>query len=204
MATLGQGAQILRLIESKKVPTEQLQKLLESGLLSDLFEANLEAIDRTAFRKLCGLNPDSISICVEIGASDSASALLSRGNYDYVNPDLYERLRCLERKPGEVCITLFRLHRDGISTGAVKAEMRKRGYRPATLLELLAMGAQQKVGGDFLGHCASLDSENQVYPCIFNYPTEKRLGLFPGENGWSKNMTFLAVELDRKERHEHE
>ncbi len=43
------------LIENKRVPTSQLEKLLKGGYLSDLLDANVDQIDRDKARKLYGL-----------------------------------------------------------------------------------------------------------------------------------------------------
>ena len=52
-ATLGQAAKILAIFAD--VSGEQAQALLESGLLADLRDANVNAINRDEFRRLCGL-----------------------------------------------------------------------------------------------------------------------------------------------------
>jgi len=57
MATLRQGNQISNLILQLGIDTRALQKLLESGLLSDLLQGNIELLDRTQFRELIGLKP---------------------------------------------------------------------------------------------------------------------------------------------------
>ena len=59
MTTLRQGNQVLNLILQQKTSREQLQKLLASGLLSDLLSGNLEGTDRNRFRKVLGLRPIS-------------------------------------------------------------------------------------------------------------------------------------------------
>ena len=58
-ATLKQAGKVLKLVEETEIPLEQLQKLLASGLLSDLLNANMDEINRDEFRKLCGLFPIS-------------------------------------------------------------------------------------------------------------------------------------------------
>lgn len=57
MATLGQGNQVLNLILQQHTPQEQLGDILESGLLSDLLQGNIEGVNRNEFRKLLGLKP---------------------------------------------------------------------------------------------------------------------------------------------------
>ncbi|TRZ77316.1 hypothetical protein D4R87_02985 [bacterium] len=55
-ATLAQGNQILNLILQKEIPVEQLQKIIESGLLTDLLNADLSnPINRGLFRKVIGI-----------------------------------------------------------------------------------------------------------------------------------------------------
>lgn len=56
-ATLKQASKILSLVEQKETPCDQLQKLLSSGLFSDLLEADVDGVDRDAFRRLVGLKP---------------------------------------------------------------------------------------------------------------------------------------------------
>lgn len=56
-ATLEQAGKILKLVKETEIPLEQLQKLLASGLLSDLLKANIDEVDREVFRKVCGLIP---------------------------------------------------------------------------------------------------------------------------------------------------
>lgn len=66
-ATLKQAVKILTLVEQKEVSSEQLQKLLGSGLLTDLLDCpNPELVDREAFQ-LVIKNPKKESILEFIG-----------------------------------------------------------------------------------------------------------------------------------------
>ncbi len=56
-ATLPQAVQVLDLIRKKEISLEQLQALLASGLLADLLDADVGKINRSDFRKFCGLGP---------------------------------------------------------------------------------------------------------------------------------------------------
>lgn len=56
-ATLKQANQVLNLISQKDPPSDQLQALFASGLLSDLLDANVDSVDRDKFRELIGLKP---------------------------------------------------------------------------------------------------------------------------------------------------
>lgn len=54
--TLAQGTKVMNLILQRRMPCEQLQELIDSGLLSDLFDANLEnGVNREEFRRVLGL-----------------------------------------------------------------------------------------------------------------------------------------------------
>ncbi len=55
MGTLKQASKILSLFE--ETPTEQVQAILESGLLTDLRDGNIIEVKRDYFRKLLGLKP---------------------------------------------------------------------------------------------------------------------------------------------------
>ncbi|MBI2052666.1 MAG: hypothetical protein HYT34_00250 [Candidatus Ryanbacteria bacterium] len=54
-ATLRQAGKIVSLFED--TPGDQIQALLESGLLADLRDANIEGVNRDLFRKHLGLMP---------------------------------------------------------------------------------------------------------------------------------------------------
>ncbi len=60
--TLSQGNEILNLILKKRVPASQIQALLESGLLSDILDANTEEIDRFEFLRFVGLRNKAMSV----------------------------------------------------------------------------------------------------------------------------------------------
>jgi len=61
-ATLAQGNEVLNLILKKRVPASQIQALLESGLLSDILEANIGEIDRFEFLRFIGLRERAIEV----------------------------------------------------------------------------------------------------------------------------------------------
>jgi len=66
-ATLSQGNHVLKIISEKNVPSSQLQKLIASGLLSDLLDGDVDAVDRNEFRKLLGLIPKEQQLVVDYG-----------------------------------------------------------------------------------------------------------------------------------------
>lgn len=66
-ATLKQSAKILSLFED--TPLEQVQDLLESGILADLRDANVSKINRDEFRRLIGLKPFIADTIIQIDRS---------------------------------------------------------------------------------------------------------------------------------------
>jgi len=68
-ATLEQGMKVQKMIVDKGTPDEQLQWTLESGALSDLFDANPEGFNREAFRKFLGLKPLNQPLLISVGTA---------------------------------------------------------------------------------------------------------------------------------------
>ena len=66
MGTLKQASKILSLFE--EAPTEQVQVLLASGLLTDLRDGNIAEVNRNDFRKLVGLKPLNPPLLEPVGA----------------------------------------------------------------------------------------------------------------------------------------
>ena len=55
--TVKQALHFFTLVEQKGTPDDHLQALYQSGLVSDLLDANVLEIDRDEFRRVCGLRP---------------------------------------------------------------------------------------------------------------------------------------------------
>lgn len=66
--TFAQANQVLNLIAQKQMPAEQLQKVFESGLLSDLLDGNIDEVDRMEFRRMMGLNPLTVKHIIDLDA----------------------------------------------------------------------------------------------------------------------------------------
>jgi hypothetical protein len=73
-ATLEQFEKLMAVVLGKihGMPSEQMQSLIESGALSDVFEANFNSFDREAHRKVLGLkplNPPAPPLLIALGTS---------------------------------------------------------------------------------------------------------------------------------------
>jgi hypothetical protein len=65
-ATLGQKKKLWRIVEQEGTPREQLQRVLASGLFSDLLKANFnEPIDRNEYRRVIGVKHPVLDLPIE-------------------------------------------------------------------------------------------------------------------------------------------
>lgn len=81
-ASLAQGGQVLRLIHEQETTVEQLQDLIESGLLSDLLKADVKKVNRDDFRKLLGLTFPELKIIVDY--TKTLQEMIAAGHYDWL------------------------------------------------------------------------------------------------------------------------
>lgn len=90
---------------------------------------------------------ESTSICgtyrVTLDYGQSLDAMIAAGRYDWNNVDINaQNFPITGSGTSEIEIVLFRFVKS-MSASAVQAELDKRGFRTATLPELLALGASQ-------------------------------------------------------------
>lgn len=202
-ATLGHGVKILQLIAQKETPGNQVQSVLESGLLSDLLDANLGSVDRDAVRQVLGLKP--LGICgtitsypVAINYDRSVEDGVKAGNYDWKNDDITSK-NFLSQKSGtkEAMVELFHYGKD-MSTDKVLADLDKQGYRPTTLKELLALGEKHPdLQREFpiigLGSVWQYSNGYRYCPYLYWDGSERYLDLYWVGNRWYDCCRFAAV-----------
>jgi hypothetical protein len=127
-------------------------------------------------------------------------AAIAAGKYDYVDGDIisanFPEVSC---KPGKVEVTLVTFDRD-MTTEEVVAELLKRGLRPATLLELLALGAAQPELQNqliivALGSGWRSPDGNVYVPVLGEIWYKRDLDLYWNDSGgrWDSDGSFLAV-----------
>lgn len=141
-ATLAQGNQVLNLILQKKVSSEVVQQLLESGLLSDLLETDLTKLERKDFRRF--IQPPVQKVFqVEMDYWRPLSELMMAGDKDhFVMDTIYKYpFASVKRENGkkemrlvQVCWAMPHLE--------VTPELKNLGLRPAEFLELLTFVKQ--------------------------------------------------------------
>ncbi len=89
-ATLEQFEKLMAVVLGKihGMPSEQMQSLIESGALSDVFEANFNSFDREAHRKVLGLkplNPPAPPLLIALGTStvfSTVTPFVARKHFD--------------------------------------------------------------------------------------------------------------------------
>ncbi len=196
-ATLGQGIKMLTLIEQKETPCEQLQKLLASGLLADLLDANVDEINRNAFRQFIGLKPLDI-YTLTINYSRSVEDGVKAGKYDWSNSDITSsHFSSDEVGTKEVSIELIHFGRN-METNEVLSELDKMELRPATLKELLAFGEkypnlQRKFPIIALGSVWQYPDGNRRCAHLGGRDSERNLNLRWLVRRWNDHCRFAAV-----------
>jgi len=197
-ATLAQGNQMLNLILQKQTPSEQLQRLMESGLFSDLLEATLENdIDRNAFRSLIGLKPIN-AFAVTVNYDLSVENAVKAGKYDWSNSDITTKNFPPKRKgKAGIELTLFHFNRSMESDEVVR-EFDKQGLRPAELPELLSFGAKYPdIQRDFpvvaLGSFWRRPFGRRRCAYLYGHGFRRSLCLHWLAFGWHDDYRFAAV-----------
>lgn len=192
--TFYQAQHLLTLVKEKGLPAEQLQALFDSGLLADLLDANVEAVDRDLFRKHLGLTPVELRFTLDY--SMSLQEMIAAGQYDWVNPDITaKRFPLTGKGTHDLVGKLIHLNRP-VSSEEVVAELDKMGLRPATIEELLAFGAAPDLQRNFpvlaLGSSCLVDSGRRV-ACLSRDGAERGLDLYWWSGRWNDDYRFLAV-----------
>lgn len=140
-ATLAQGNQVLTLILQKRVPCVRLQALLSSGLLSDLLMADVGPVDRGKFREFLGVT-DYVeqNFSVKVDCTRSLVQMIKAGKYEWVNNGITAEHFSIEGEgTQEKEVVLFHFNKVMTSDNVI-TEMKKQGFRPARIEELLALG----------------------------------------------------------------
>lgn len=193
-ATLGQGIKLLTLIEQRKVPCEQLQKLFASGLLADLLSVDIDGIDRNAFWQLISLKVYTLIIDYGRNVEDGIKV----GKYNWSNKDITSsHFPSDEVGTEEVFIKIVHFRRL-IATDEVLSELDKMGLRPASLKELLAFGEkypdlQKEFPIIALYSVWQSLRGNRFCAYLRSFGSERFLSLDWIDTMWNDNCRFAAV-----------
>ncbi len=111
--------------------------------------------------------------------------------FDWVNSDIEQNFKAESVREG---MKVFHFNQYVSSEEAI-AKMKKEGYLPANLSELLTYAKNEWDGKDLvvaLGSVAELDGSRRV-PFLHRYASERVLSLYWFDNGWGPVCRFLVV-----------
>jgi len=195
MYTSGQLVKFTSLLEQKGSNPERFQLFLGSGVLADLLEADPSGIDREEFRKMIGLPPLVLRIIVDY--SLTLEQMIALGQYDWKNDDITSARFLVKGEGKNEVVAEIVKYESGMSSEAVLADLDKKGFRPATIEELLAFGAaflelQRKFPIVALGSVASIGGYRYV---AYLHGSDSRRGLRLNwfDSVWYAVCRFLAV-----------
>lgn len=194
-ATFGQAEKILSIFS--ETPLEQIQALIQSGLLVDLRDGNISEINRSEFRKLLGFSAFN-TYRVTVNYDQSIEKAIKAGKYDWVNNDITSKSFPTKRSgEAEVDIELIHFNRD-MNTDEVLAELDKRGLRPAELHELLKLGEkypdlQREFPLVALGSIWQSSGGGRFCPCLGGGGSVRYLYLNWIANRWDGGCRFAAL-----------
>ncbi|HEX9722391.1 MAG TPA: hypothetical protein VGA53_03945 [Candidatus Paceibacterota bacterium] len=143
-ATLSQASKILSLFED--APREQIQDLLESGLLADLRDGNIAGVNRDDFRHLVGLKPRIRSTIVATFTitceGRKTSELVRLGKYDWTKDWIVdERFPIEPHEPVTRTIEFIECDYDP-SSKEVLEELERHGLKGPTYEDALEFGVE--------------------------------------------------------------
>ncbi len=206
-ATLKQARHLLKVVDEKSLSGDQLARLHDSGLFTDLLEATqkgLDGVDRTVYRHILGLpvhmkdgeNATIYSIVVDYDMS--VEDAVKGGRYDWSNSDITTKNFPTTRTGvSTVDVELVHFNR-AISTDDALTELKKQGLRPAELHELLALGRERPdlQRGFPVVALGSLWQSRFGYrfaPCLGRDGSERDLYLYWVAYDWDEISRFAAV-----------
>lgn len=150
--TLKQVVKIIDLF--KDTPSEQVQALLESGLLADLRDGNIAGVNRDEFRRTIGLDSlDRLTFPVTVNYDLSFQDVIGGKRFGCVRKSIAEKFSTKEKGMNATKIILVPAEFNSIKLKDVLDMLERNNLRPATAFELITFGAKyapDKFSSDFL------------------------------------------------------
>lgn len=205
--TFAQAEQILRVIRDQDPTKNQVQALLDSGVLADLFHPDARYHDREVIRRALDILPEVFILDMGIHANYSVTDRIARGKYDTVDPAIETRFdlpRVADSgvKEGRLIFFPDPLYMNGVLEEIKKpsAEENHNPWRPASLDHLLVFGEQYpreqlKYFVVALSALASIRHEEYVVALSrkSNDPTSRIVGLHSCTQKFHFYHRFLLV-----------
>lgn len=132
---------------------------------------------------------------IKVNPKDTIESLVNKGKYDWKNGNITSDLFADKPTAGRVNLEL--LNYGLIDSEDALARMKREGYRPATIFELLAFGIkypdiQRENPIIALGSVVRLDGNRHV-ACLVGLSSGRGLSLDWFDSCWSGQGRFLAV-----------
>lgn len=149
--------------------------------------------------KALGLLENNPAFKVIVDHELSRKDMIAAGKHDWVNEDITEKHFPRDKKEGKEKVDLELVYYNRVMTSEqVLSELKNRGYRPATLSELLAFGVaypekQREFPIVALGSVWLHPGSGRFVPCLFEWCDERCLSLGRYSGGWHGDYRFLAV-----------
>lgn len=200
-ATLKQAGKVLELITQNEVPSEQMQEILGSGLLSDLLIGNIGGVNREEFRRVLGLvslMPKLMELTGVVipGPERLLPARITEGGYDWHNSDITPERFQLLTSPGPANLFLAHFNKT-MTSEKVEKWAAENGYEVAKIDDLLAVGSHgeyKELQRQFpilaLGSSAVVDGGRDV-PYLDRYDSKRDLYLGWYGGDWGASCRFL-------------
>lgn len=207
-ATLRQAMKLLYLVEQQGIPLSQLQKILESGLFTDLLKAEISSIDRTAFQRCVGLRKVFCGITTDLALQALDDIAASGGSVQpIVRSALESALLSVapNRPPFVVELVSFGNFGSDLSEEGVRQKLDAMGLVPANLVELVSLVGKfaDKIKefhivalGSVLNPPERLSSLGYVFPTFYCHGQGniyKNLSLAFSRYNFQRYLHFAAV-----------
>lgn len=145
---------------------------------------------------------------VKIDYTKPLKHLIALGKYDWVNSDIDDDNfpHLVMPAPYSETLDIELLHFDEyLETEEVEKRIAQQGYRPITLVELLALGAQypelqRELPIIALGSVWRSRGGSRFVPCLFRGGSERSLGLYWDGFRWREYCRFGVVKVVQPSR----
>lgn len=177
----------------------ELGQMIKRGELTKPFVQAI--IEGRVFVREPAPKGSEVVYALTIDRSQTLGDLISAGKYDWVNDDITQENFPVPSKDGTEEVEVVLVHLDEcLTTDQVKAELDRRGLKPASIVELLALGsAHPELQREFplvaLGSSWRHPDGYVYVPELWDDHGKRKLSLdyvHPGDT-WDESNRFVAV-----------
>ncbi len=197
--TSAQLKKFIGLLEQKRVTPERFQRVLGSGILSDLFEEGATLTNRFTVQQALGLGPiPSEPVRLIVNYDQTLKEMIAAGRYDWKSKHIVTEKFPVEGN-GIIEFEAVLFHfREDVSSENAKKSIEKAGYEVGKIEHLLSFGAnypgeQRKSTIVGLGSVGWVADSRQVICLYAGTNSTRQLVLGWWGRDWRPYYRFLAV-----------